>query len=217
MKGTNDKSNLVYLTLKEHYFAHLILVYAYPNVKRLKYGLSLMIGTMKHKGGSSRQFEIARKNITIYKPPSKQELKKEYKKALDEKRADLLHQQYGVSQTTIRKWLDMYNIKNKKPSNTEIKNAYDEYGMKYGAKHLGIGENTFRRRLEKMKVWRNTIPQKPPTDVLMKVYTEYGVVPGARFLGVYPQLFLKWIKEDGVWRTKKHTEKKPAISQAGSL
>lgn len=45
--GTNDISNLVELTLREHYFAHELLVRIYPNSNELKYALWMMTVTTK--------------------------------------------------------------------------------------------------------------------------------------------------------------------------
>ena len=46
--GTNDKNNLVKLTLREHFVAHKLLINIYPNSKELKYALWMMtISTIK--------------------------------------------------------------------------------------------------------------------------------------------------------------------------
>lgn len=55
--GTNDKTNLVELTLREHYFAHELLVRIYPECNQLKYALWMMtITTISalHNDGSYR-------------------------------------------------------------------------------------------------------------------------------------------------------------------
>jgi len=41
--GNNDESNLVYLTAKEHYLCHRLLVEIYPENRKLKYAIWLMV------------------------------------------------------------------------------------------------------------------------------------------------------------------------------
>jgi hypothetical protein len=42
VKGTDDENNLVELTAKEHFIAHLLLTELYPKSKKLKYALWIM-------------------------------------------------------------------------------------------------------------------------------------------------------------------------------
>jgi hypothetical protein len=64
LKGTNDKSNLVLLTAKEHYICHLLLTNIYPNSDKLAYALWTMIRGNNLKQSryipSSRAYESAR-------------------------------------------------------------------------------------------------------------------------------------------------------------
>lgn len=109
MGGTNDPNNLIMLTCKEHYFAHLILVKAYPKVRRLKNAVTAMIGTMQTRGHySSRSYSLARKVATLEMPP-KTEL--EYKYFKEEKSMKILGEEYDVSDMTICKWFKVYDIK----------------------------------------------------------------------------------------------------------
>lgn len=60
MNGTDDKSNLVKLTHREHFIAHLLLYKIHKN-RQMAYALSRMMNS-KHKNRcSSRTYEIARK------------------------------------------------------------------------------------------------------------------------------------------------------------
>ena len=67
MGGSNDSSNLVKLTAKEHYIVHKLLVEIYPNVKKLKYALWGMCNQLTSTNNkrnyiiSSREYDRARK------------------------------------------------------------------------------------------------------------------------------------------------------------
>lgn len=52
MNGTNDKSNLVHLSAREHFIAHQLLVKLHPNEAKLKYALKMM--TVQKKSNSHR-------------------------------------------------------------------------------------------------------------------------------------------------------------------
>jgi hypothetical protein len=213
MGGTNDKSNLVYLTLKEHYFAHLILVYAYPNVKRLKNGLCAMIGMMKHKGGSSRQFEIARKSAT-YKMPPKKELEKKYFE--ENQSMKLMGEFYNVSDMTICKWFKIYGIKARTPvecmmtKRIEIPDR-DEFEREY---REAVKNHTFKQLSKKYKVSTSQINKwldilcierrpreykRPSREELKSIYAEYGIIKGAHKLNIARGTFRRWLKDDNLW------------------
>ena len=62
MGGSNDESNLVELTAREHFLCHRLLCIMYPEDRKLKYALVLMnIGKQKYKEAdyqiSSRVYE----------------------------------------------------------------------------------------------------------------------------------------------------------------
>ena len=58
MGGSDRKDNLVYLTAREHFLAHKLLVRAHPNVRGLWFALTLMGRLCSHK---SRIFASERK------------------------------------------------------------------------------------------------------------------------------------------------------------
>ena len=66
MGGTNEPSNIVELTAREHYIAHKLLVEIYPNHKKLVYALWGMSNQLLSKNNkrdykvSSREYERAR-------------------------------------------------------------------------------------------------------------------------------------------------------------
>lgn len=60
MLGTNDKSNLVNLTAKEHFMCHRLLVLIYPNNSKLKFALWMM----NTKSNNQERYKISAR---IYK------------------------------------------------------------------------------------------------------------------------------------------------------
>lgn len=58
--GDNDNSNLVYLTAKEHYICHHLLIHIYPNVIELYHAFWMMSNRFKI---NSRDYEEARTKI----------------------------------------------------------------------------------------------------------------------------------------------------------
>jgi hypothetical protein len=68
MGGTNEHSNLVKLTAREHFIAHWLLVKMHPTVWKLYYAMFQMTksnGVGHDRIVTSRQFEIARRAISI--------------------------------------------------------------------------------------------------------------------------------------------------------
>lgn len=59
--GSNDKENLVLLTAREHYIAHKLLTYIYPENTKIIYAFHLMTCFNKNKEYvSSKDYELAR-------------------------------------------------------------------------------------------------------------------------------------------------------------
>lgn len=72
MGGTDDKSNLVSLTAREHFIAHLLLSRIYPDNKKLIYAVHLMSNTRSGIKISNRIYESIRiKNSEIRKNEKK--------------------------------------------------------------------------------------------------------------------------------------------------
>lgn len=70
--GSNSPKNLILLTAKEHFVAHLLLHYARPHSKSLAYGLwCLYTMSNGYKIKSSRLFSYIRENILKNMNPSK--------------------------------------------------------------------------------------------------------------------------------------------------
>jgi hypothetical protein len=107
MGGSNKKENLVELTAREHYIAHLLLVKIYPNNSKLKYAMWAMINGWQSNSIirdykiSSRMYEIIKMNYSIvakeqltFNNPMKNEL---HRKKLSESLMGENHILYGKS------------------------------------------------------------------------------------------------------------------------
>lgn len=64
MGGTDDATNLVSLTLEEHFVAHQLLVKIYPDNRKLLDGLSKMCGGSCKNGRSNKRYSWIRKKWT---------------------------------------------------------------------------------------------------------------------------------------------------------
>jgi len=73
--GNNDKENLVLLTAKEHFVAHKLLTYIYLNNRKIALAFHKMAFSNKKYKPCSRDYEYARKLISIT-PVSKETAKK---------------------------------------------------------------------------------------------------------------------------------------------
>ena len=74
MKGSNDKSNLVYLTAREHYIAHWLLYKANP-IQPLAYAFWAMSMQKSRRKLTSKQFERLRKLPRVHKEETKQKIR----------------------------------------------------------------------------------------------------------------------------------------------
>lgn len=111
--GTNNIDNLIILTPREHYFAHLILCKAYPRNSKLKNALSAMAYGDK-RNLNSNQYHLIKITITK-KLPKKIILEKMYFSNNMSFRKIAI--KFKVSDMTVCKWFKMLNITIKK--NTE--------------------------------------------------------------------------------------------------
>lgn len=104
--GTNSKNNLITLSPREHYFAHLILCKAYPKNNKLKNALSAMAYGNK-RNLNSNQYHLIKKAITK-KLPKKSVLEKMYFNSKMSFRK--IAARFNVSDMTVCKWFKMLNI-----------------------------------------------------------------------------------------------------------
>ena len=64
MGGTDDKSNLVKLTAREHFVAHQLLAMAYPSVKGLWYACRLMTASSSGQIRNNREYAWIKNKIS---------------------------------------------------------------------------------------------------------------------------------------------------------
>ena len=206
--GTNSKDNLIRLTLKEHYFAHLILAKAYPKVKGLKKALAGMIGMMSYRGASSLSYSLARQMVTIEVPP-KNEL--EYKYFNQHKSMKVLGEEYNVSDMTICKWFKIYEIeaigfgqrhKSKRPSKEELECEYNkaiqQMEFKSLSKKYGVGISTINVWLGHYKIQRRPKTLiRPPADEMKEYYEREGLTKAAKHYNVSKSTIRRWLSTSG--------------------
>jgi hypothetical protein len=63
--GTDDASNLVQLTAREHYVAHQLLVKMHPDVPNLVFAVRMMTGSAKTNVRNNREYEWVRKKWAL--------------------------------------------------------------------------------------------------------------------------------------------------------
>jgi len=108
--GSNNKNNIIILTPREHYFAHLILCKAYPKNNKLKNALSAM-SYGRRRNLNSNQYHLIKITITK-KLPKKTILEKMYfNRNMSFKK---IATKFNVSDMTVCKWFKMLNIPPKK-------------------------------------------------------------------------------------------------------
>lgn len=104
--GTNNTDNIIALTPREHYFAHLILSKAYPKNNKLKHALSAMAYGNK-RNLTSNQYHLIKIAITK-RLPEKIILEKMYfDKNMSFRK---IATKFKVSDMTVCKWFKILNI-----------------------------------------------------------------------------------------------------------
>lgn len=114
MGGSDDKNNLIVLTAREHFLAHLFLHRAHPNHVGLKKALMAMFKgdtrQQKNRSFNSRFYQLIREKIFI-KCPSKKDLEEMYIK--NKMSYAKIAKKYNVSDMTVCKWMKLRNISSK--------------------------------------------------------------------------------------------------------
>lgn len=82
--GTNDKSNIIPLTAREHYLAHYLLSKINPNNEGLKFAFYIM-----SKSNNSRLYEKVKSEIDFGKVWRGKKLDEAYRKKISENHADI--------------------------------------------------------------------------------------------------------------------------------
>jgi hypothetical protein len=66
--GSDDKTNLIFLTYREHFLAHLLLTKIHPNHRGINYALLCMLRKHTHNRViTSKVYETIKKNFTKFK------------------------------------------------------------------------------------------------------------------------------------------------------
>jgi hypothetical protein len=66
--GSDDKQNLIFLTYREHFIAHLLLTKIYPDHRGINYAILCMLRKHKHQRViTSKVYETIKKNFSKFK------------------------------------------------------------------------------------------------------------------------------------------------------
>jgi len=170
--GSDDSSNLITLTSREHFLAHLILYKSDPKNIKLKKALQAMFKGDKRQQNNrkfnSRFYTLMRESVFV-KIPSKEELLNLYYEAnLSFKKIGVI---YNVSDMTVCKWFKVYNIKAKlstsykfkKPSKEELQSFIDNDSHPYTTtkQHYNISRSLLYKWLDSYQLNRQAIYPRP--------------------------------------------------------
>lgn len=180
MGGDNSKDNLVALTAREHFIAHLLLHKIYPKNKKIALAVGGMTGNKQRRNLNNREYEKAKKAISLANTipmPSKETLlllyvskNQSYKK---------IAKQYGVSDMTICKWFTYYQIKSKSvsaygfavPPKEELQKLLEPSGVDKIMSHFGISRSLAFKWLKRYNISPKRvvgIPKVVPTKEKLK-------------------------------------------------
>jgi hypothetical protein len=88
LQGTDDSNNLVKLTAKEHFLAHLLLVEIYPTNQKLRYALwmmaSMKTGNQQRYKVSARTYQRIKESLNKKTDEHKKKISESLKKAYAE-------------------------------------------------------------------------------------------------------------------------------------
>jgi hypothetical protein len=109
--GSDEDNNLIKLTAREHFLAHLLLHRAYPNHIGLKKALAAMFKgdkrQQKNRSFNSRFYQLIREKIFV-KCPSRKDLEEMY--IIDKMSYAKIAKKYNVSDMTVCKWMKLREI-----------------------------------------------------------------------------------------------------------
>lgn len=147
--GADKANNLIALTPREHFFAHLLLYKAFPTNKKIISALSAMAYGNKRKL-TSRQYN-AIKEATSKKIPSHLELINLYfKQNLSYAKIAKI---YNVSDMTVCKWFKHYNITPKSLNQLKLKSPSKKMLIEICLKN----KNNITLVAKEFKVSRSTV------------------------------------------------------------
>lgn len=210
--GTDNLDNLISLTPREHYIAHVFLHKIYPNNAKITKALSAMKignGTSKYNRQlNSKEYDYIKKAVSKKIPP-KNVLIKLYKR-------DLLScvkigKKYNVSAPTVERWLNHFSIepneiKNYRgkpsPKKEELQMMIAEYNyqVKDIAKHYNISKSMAYKWFKANDIkFTQTIGIEKPVpakEELLYLYEDkkYNVIMLMKHYNVSRTLLQKWFK-----------------------
>ena len=170
--GSDDSFNLIPLTSREHFLAHLILYKSDPKNIKLKKALQAMFKGDKRQQNNrkfnSRFYTLMRESVFV-KIPAREELLNLYTlNNLSFKKIGLI---YNVSDMTVCKWFKTHNIKAKlstnykfkMPSREELKNIIDSDVHPYTKtkQHYNISRSLLYKWLDSYQLNRQAIYPRP--------------------------------------------------------
>jgi len=209
--GRDLKINLIKLTPREHFFAHLILTKIYPNNWKIKKALSAMICGSKSEAEkrkiTSKKYDQIKK--LIVKPaPNKKILEEIYfSKNLSFKK---IGEKFRVSDMTVCKWFKLYNIKAKNSKDYKLKipdyksicKAMQKHKkVKYAAKEFKVSRSAFYGWLKhyNFKLVRKIGIPKPRPSLSELMHLKYKdkktLREISRIFNVTPQTIRRWLRD----------------------
>lgn len=205
--GSDSSSNLINLTPREHFFAHLILYKIYPTNLKIVKGLSAM-ACGDSKKLNSWQYAAIKRAITRQIPPKVDLENLYYSKNMSYKKIGDL---YKVSDMTVCKWFKIYNMNTGKmrKDNNKYKFVYDQtkiVELYNSGKYKAIQEYynvSFSLAFEWAKKCNLTPVQTigvtkpvPDRDKLYEIYFKgYTIKNMSKMFNVSMSLMRQWIKQ----------------------
>ena len=179
--GGDESSNLITLTSREHFLAHLLLHKSDPNNIKLKKALQAMFKGNKrqqtNRNFNSRFYTLLRESVFV-KIPFKEDLLKLYNEDnLSFKKIGLI---YSVSDMTVCKWFKVYKIKAKpttgygftKPSKEKLQTIIDNDSYPYTKtkQYFNISRSLLYKWLDYYNLNRQAIYPKPRRSCSLKSF-----------------------------------------------
>jgi len=209
--GTNDNFNLIKLTPREHFIAHLLLYKSYPDNIKLVQALSAMAcGNQQNSNRrnlTSRDYQIIKEAITK-KVPEKSILEQMY--FTENKSFKKIAKHFSVSDMTVCKWFKLYQITPKQasqyhtypvPSKKELIFLLKTKTGVEIAKHYNVSRSLAYKWLQKCNISPVQVigitKNKPTKEELYDLYVNKQFTR-EEILKYYPyaskQLISKWLK-----------------------
>ena len=177
--GSDDSSNLIALTSREHFLAHLILHKSDKQNIGLRKALQAMFKGDKrqqvNRNFNSRFYTLMRESVFVKMPP-KEDLEKYYN--IDNLSFRRIASIYGVSDMTVCKWFKVHKIqakqstdyKFKKPTKEDLKSIIDKDVHPYNKtkEYYNISRSLLYKWLDSYQLNRPAIYPRPKRSCSLK-------------------------------------------------